>query len=178
MRAWPSRESVFVAGRPYVYCKYYPNVNGAYIGRNDTGNLNYQGSPSDEVKKRIADAHRLASAPVEWVKRCMWSPEGAIVAETHVQEFNWIARFRTRHDGPVFNVFPVEDGINDFDWSDHDVHTHVDRGVNRQWPISYEKLQAFPDDMGNCSVCGEPWGSRVSRVEMVQETCPTKPSCG
>lgn len=165
----PIPELEFVPGRPNVYGVHYPAVNGWYIGRNDAGVLDYMGSPDREARKRIADTHEaIGIRPEDLVreKHILWSPPDATIANCHDQEWIWIAKFRAHHGGPVFNVFPIEDWSNHFEWV-HDPVTHVDRATNSRWPVVYLKLQATRDANGNCSggkenrygrECGQPWG--------------------
>lgn len=161
----PVPEPGVVAGRPNVYGIYYPNVAGWYIGKNETGDALYMGSPSNAVRKQIRDAHRLADLPEVAEKHILWSPEGATREECRNQEWVWIARFRSEHDGPVFNLFPTEDWSDHFRWK-HDGVTHVDRATNSRWQVVYLKLQASPDKHGNCdfSRCGQPWGDQLRGV--------------
>jgi hypothetical protein len=152
----------FVPGRPNVYGLFHPNVNGWYIGKNETGDAAYMGSPSEAVRAAIVDAHREAGLPVVVEKHILWSPPGATVQQCRDQEWFWIARFRAGHGGPVFNLFPIRDWSDHFRW-EHDPLTHVDRATNSRWPVVYIKLQADPDAAGNCNrkTCGQPWGAQV-----------------
>src|SRR5258705_10773239 len=167
----PPKEPGFILGQPYIYGLYYPDVNGWYIGKNDTGRADYMGSPSAAVVKAIADAHEVAGLPTvpKPTKRLLWSPPGATLRECHDQEWLWIARAREHHDGPVFNLFPIQDWSDHFEWV-HDKETHVDRATNSRWNVVYLKLQARCDADENCSGgknnwyrrnCGRPWGDQV-----------------
>ena len=166
-------EPKFVAGQPYIYGLYYANVDGWYIGKNETGRADYMGSPSDAVVKAIKDAHKEVGLPnvPEPKKRLLRSPPGATRKECRDQEWFWIARARAEHGGPVFNLFPIQDWSNHFDGV-HDKATHVDRATNTRWPVVYVKLQASYDANGNCSgekdwyvqECGRPWGDQTCGV--------------
>lgn len=152
----------FVPGRPNIYGLFYPNINGWYIGKNETGNASYMGSPSDAVRADIREAHLAAGQP-ELVEKCiLWSPIDATRKECRDQEWIWIARFRAGHDGPVFNLFPTQDWSNHFKWV-HDPETHVDRATNSRWQVVYMKLQASPNAEQNCDyrTCGRPWGAQA-----------------
>ena len=140
----------FVFGRPNIYGIYYPNVNGWYVGKNETGDFGYMGSPERAARKVIDDAHAQAGLPILREKHILWSPPGATIAQCRDQEWIWIARFRAEHNGPVFNQFPIQDWSNHFDWA-HDPVTHVDRATNSRWPVVYLKLDSRPDAEGNCS---------------------------
>jgi hypothetical protein len=59
----------FVPGRPNVYGLFYPNVKGWYIGKNETGDATYMGSPSDAVRTAIRQAHLSLDAPIR--RRCV-----------------------------------------------------------------------------------------------------------
>ncbi len=167
----PPHEPAFVEGQPYIYGLYYPEVDGWYVGKNETGRADYMGSPSEAAVVAIADAHHavgLSSVPVP-TKRLFWSPPGALRRECRDQEWYWIARVRSLHDGPVFNLFPIEDWTDHFDWV-HDHVTHVDRASNSRWPVVYVKLQASCNAEGRCSggksgwylrECGEAWGDQA-----------------
>ena len=139
-------------GQPCIYGLYYSSVNGWYIGKNDTGRAEYMGSPSAAVVIAIKEAHEALGLPnvPQPTKRLLWSPPGATRQECHDQEWFWIARARAQHDGPVFNLFPIQDWTDHFDWVD-DKETHVDRATNSRWPVVYVKLQAVCDSNGNCS---------------------------
>lgn len=167
----PFPEPEFVAGRPNIYGINYLAVNGWYIGKNQTGIAAYMGSPSDAALKAIADAHAAVHIRPEDIvryKHILWSPPEATIADCRDQEWIWIARFRAYHDGPVFNVFPVEDRSNDFHWSYHDPLTHVDQAQHSRWPVVYLKFDTKPDANGNCSGgkngCGRPWGNHASSL--------------
>jgi hypothetical protein len=149
----------FVPGRPNVYGLFFPNVNGWYIGKNETGDSAYMGSPSAAVRAAISEAHRRVGRPELVEKRILWSPPGATRAECRDQEWVLIAQFRAGHPGPVFNLFPTQDWSDHFRW-EHDPITHVDRATNSRWSVVYLKLQAAPDTERNCTVrgCGRPWG--------------------
>ena len=155
----------FVAGRPNIYGLYYPNVNGWYVGKNETGQASYMGSPSRAALKKIDDAHEAVGKGVVWQKHILWSPPGATREECRQQEVYWINRFRAEHDGPVFNIFPVMDRSNDFRWVHHDPVTHVDRAISSRRSVEYLKLDSRPDAQGLCSgqpaSCGQPWGDQV-----------------
>ena len=165
---FPPTEPAFVSGQPYIYGLYWTEVDGWYVGKNETGRADYMGSPSQAALNSIADAHcsvGLSSVPAP-AKRLLWSPAGATREECRNQEWYWIAKVRANHHGPVFNLFPIEDWSNHFDWV-HDHVTHVDRASNSRWPVVYIKRQASPDSEGRCSggkanwyrrECGEPWG--------------------
>jgi len=152
----------FVPGRPNVYGLFYPNINGWYIGKNETGDPAYMGSASDAVRAAISTAHRQAGVPEQVEKHILWSPAQASRLQCRDQEWIWIARFRAGHQGPVFNLFPTQDWSDHFRW-EHDPLTHVDRATNSRWPVVYVKLQADPDTEQNCNrtSCGHPWGSQV-----------------
>ena len=162
----PNPEPEFVTGRPNIYAIYYENVNGYYVGKNETGRADYMGSPDRAARKAIADAHKTVGMLEVRKKHILWSPPTATYEECRDQEWMWIARFRAAHDGPVFNVFPIQDWSNHFRW-DHDPVTHVDRATNSRWPVVYLKLQASCDADGNCSgdnyerICGRPWGQQT-----------------
>jgi hypothetical protein len=143
-----------------VYGLFYPNVNGWYVGKNETGTAGYMGSPSEAVRAAIGRAHQGVGLPELVDKRILWI--GVSRRECRDQEWVWIARFRAGHDGPVFNLFPIEDRSDHFAWV-HDPVTHVDRATNSRWPVVYVKLQADPDAAGNCNrrSCGRPWGAQV-----------------
>lgn len=151
-----------VPDRPNIYGLFYPNINGWYIGKNETGEAHYMGSASDAVRAAISKAHLAAGVPERVEKHILWSPAGATREECRNQEWIWIARFRAGHDGPVFNLFPTQDWTNHFRW-EHDPETHVDRATNSRWPVVYVKLQAGPDDHQNCSYqsCRRPWGRQT-----------------
>lgn len=152
----------FVPGRPNVYGLFYPNVKGWYIGKNETGDATYMGSPSDAVRTAIRQAHLRVALPELVEKHILWSPAGATREQCRDQEWFWIARFRAGHTGPVFNLFPTQDWTNHFRW-EHDPQTHVDRATNSRWPVVYVKLQANPDAHQNCGLrtCGRPWGEQA-----------------
>lgn len=167
----PPPEPRFVAGQPYVYGLYYPDVDGWYVGKSETGRANYMGSPSEATLMDIVEAHQAKglSAVPEPTKRLFWSPPNATREESRDQEWYWIARLRANHDGPVFNLFPTVDWSDHFDWV-HDPVTHVDRATSSRWPVVYVKLQASCDAQGNCSGgkanwysrhCGRPWGDQA-----------------
>jgi hypothetical protein len=162
----PTPEPEFVQGRPNVYAIYHRSVNGWYVGKNETGDYEYMGSPDREARKAIVDAHAEVGLPILREKHILWSPPGATIAQCRDQEWLWIARFRAEHAGPVFNVFPIQDWSNHFHWY-HDPVTHVDRATNSRWPVVYLKLQASCDADGNCSggnyerICGRPWGQQT-----------------
>jgi len=170
----PDVEPTFVNGQPYIYGLHFAAVDGWYIGKNETGRGDYMGSPSRAVVQAIAEAHAkvgLHDVP-QPTKRLLWSPAGATRAECRDQEWFWIARARAEHRGPVFNLFPIQDWSNHFDWV-HDKVTHVDRATNSRWPVVYIKLQASCDAVGNCSggksnwygkECGQPWGDQTRGV--------------
>lgn len=166
----PNPEPEFVPGRPNIYGIYHPNVNGRYVGKNETGVEDYMGSPDRAARKAIADAHQAVGPQIVRCKHILWSPPEATFEGCRNQEWIWIARFRAVHDGPVFNMFPIQDWSDDFRW-EHDPVTHVDRATNSRWPVVYLKLQASCDANGNCSggayartrICayvGGPGGSR------------------
>lgn len=166
----PPPEPALVEGRPYIYGLYYAEVDGWYVGKSETGSTNYMGSASEAVAMAIADAHRavgLRAVPVP-TKRLFWSPPDASRQECRDQEWHWISRVRALHEGPVFNLFPIEDWSDHFTWV-HDHVTHVDRASNSRWPVVYVKLQASCSADGRCSggksnwylhECGEPWGDQ------------------
>ncbi len=164
-------EPGFVAGRPYVYGLHYPDVDGWYVGKNETGSATYMGSPSQAALLNIADAHQAVGMDTvpEPTKRLFWSPPNATRKACCDQEWYWIARVRASHDGPVFNLFPIEDWTDHFSW-EHDPVTHVDRATNSRWPVVYVKLQASRDAQGRCSGgkagwysrhCGGDWGDQA-----------------
>jgi hypothetical protein len=165
----PDPEPELVVGRPRIYVNYFQPVNGAYVGKNDSGDPNYQGSPQPQALKRISDAYAqigITTGPHKSVQHMLWSPPGATIAECHNQEWIWIARFRAHHDGPVFNVFPIEDFSDHFNW-EHDPLTHVERATNSRWRVMYVKMSSWPDSQGNCVThdghhpCARPWGDQT-----------------
>lgn len=158
----PVPEPEVVAGRPNIYGIYYPNVAGWYIGKNETGNSFYMGSPSDAVRKKIHDAHNDACMPEVSEKHILWSPADATREECRNQEWIWIARFRSDPTATVFNLFPTLEWDDHFRW-EHDELTHVDRAINSKWRVVYLKLQASRDENGNCDYrrCGLPWGAQL-----------------
>jgi hypothetical protein len=158
----PDPEPGLVRGRPNVYGIHYPNVNGWYIGKNETGVAEYMGSPSSSVLQAIADTHEEVGLPIVARKRILWSPPSATRDECRDQEWVWIGRFRAEHEGPVFNVFPIQDWSNHLSWY-HDPVTHVDRTTNCRWGV-YLKLQQHCDSDGNCSLCRQPWTRDERRI--------------
>ena len=165
----PDPEPAFIDGRPNIYGIFYPQVNGWYIGKNETGVAGYLGSPSAATVKAIRDAHAAVGAAEDREKHVLWSPADATRESCRDQEWVWIARFRAQHDGPVFNQFPTVDWTDHFRW-EHDPDTHVDRATNSRWPVVYLKLQARCDANGHCSGggygarCGKPWGRQARDV--------------